>query len=97
MSARSTAPATEIAISAGPALADHPYANGEENSNGVAQRGVEEGTLHPGHVAVFATGKGDPAEGRYNRPAEDFHLDGTPYPTGPGGYATTKRNDNAND
>ena len=70
-------------LAASPALADHPYAKGEENSDGIAKRGVAEGTLHPGHVAVFASGK-------YNEPAADYHLDGEPYPDGPGGYATTK-------
>lgn len=75
---------------AGAAQAGHPYAKGEEASNGIARIGVTQGTLHPGHVSVFATGKGEPE--KYNKPAADFHLDGTPYPTGPGGYAETKKN-----
>jgi hypothetical protein len=76
-----------VALSAGPAFAD---------GGGQSAIATTQGTLHPGHVAVFATGKGDPEAGRYNRPAADFHLDGTPYSTGAGGYATTKRNGNAN-
>lgn len=65
-------------------LADKTYANGAINSGDVAYRAVEQGTLHPGHVAVFATGKN--GEEKYNTPAADFHLDGTPYASGPGGY-----------
>ena len=79
------------------AMADHPYANGEENSGGVARFAADQGALHPGHVAVLATGKdtdddGVRNPGRYNNPTADFHLDGTPYPTGPIGYATTRGN-----
>lgn len=82
--------ATVIAtLGAAPAIADHPYANGEEASGGVAKQAVDNGTLHPGHVAVGASGK-------YNEPAADYHLDGTQYESGAGGYAKTKRNENAN-
>lgn len=75
------------ALAAGPALADHPYANGEANSNGIAAVGVTQGTLHPGHVAVFASGK-------YNKPAEEFHFPEETMPNytpGPGGWAETRR------
>ena len=78
-----------VALSAGPALADN-HAGGSGKGGTVSEEATTNGTLHPGHVAVYASGK-------YNRPAADFHLDGEPYPAGPGGYATTQRNDNAND
>ena len=77
------------ALGTAPVFAGHPYANGEEASGGVAKQAVENGTLHPGHVAVGASGK-------YNEPAADYHLDGTKYESGAGGYAKTKRNENAN-
>ncbi len=77
-----------IALSASSAIADGVTASvgskGVEQSGGVAFRAKEQGTLHPGHVAVFATGKN--GEQKYNTPAYDFHEDGTAYATGPGGY-----------
>ncbi len=83
-----TATAVLLALSASSAvaghLADKPYIKGAQMSGDVAYRAEEQGTLHPGHVAVFATGKN--GEEKYNTPAADFHLDGTPYESGPGGY-----------
>lgn len=80
-----------LGMAAGAALADHPYANGEEHSNGVAGVAVTNGTLHPGHVAIYGTGKGDPTEGKFNKPAKQFHSDDT-YDAGPGGWAKTRGN-----
>ncbi|WP_374431915.1 hypothetical protein [Tabrizicola sp.] len=74
---------TAAGVSAGH-LEGKAYANGAQNSGDVAYRAVEQGTLHPGHVGVFATGKN--GEEKYNKPAADYHLDGTPYESGPGGY-----------
>lgn len=74
---------TAAGVSAGH-LDGKSYANGAQNSGDVAYRAVEQGTLHPGHVGVFATGKN--GEEKYNKPAADYHLDGTPYESGPGGY-----------
>ena len=77
-----------LAMSASTAMATHPvdaaYDNGAINSGEVAGRAVVQGTFHPGHVAIFATGHN--GEEKYNTPATDFHLDGTPYASGPGGY-----------
>lgn len=70
-------------------LADKAYAKGAMESGGVAHQAEENGTQHPGHVAVGASGQ-------YNKPAADYHLDGTQYDSGTGGYAKTKRNENAN-
>ncbi len=81
--------AAATSVSAGH-LADKTYAQGAISSGDVAYRAVEQGTLHPGHVAVFATGEQE----KYNKPAFDFHEDGTPYASGPGGYADTKKNAN---
>lgn len=83
-----TVTAVLLAVSAPSAFADGQSnktgSNGVEKSGGVAFRAQEQGTLHPGHVAVFATGKN--GEEKYNKPAADYHLDGTPYASGPGGY-----------
>ena len=83
-----TITAVLIALSVSVAVADQHSVNagsmGVEKSGDVARRAQEEGTLHPGHVAVFATGKN--GEEKYNTPAFDFHEDGTAYQTGPGGY-----------
>ena len=85
---KSTITAVILALSATIAAADQHSSNtgskGVEKSGGVAFRAQEQGTLHPGHVAVFATGKN--GEEKYNTPAFDFHQDGTPYTAGPGGY-----------
>lgn len=72
-------------IAASLAFGTAGFAGGHDQGkdDAVKPQATENGTLHPGHVAVFASGK-------YNKPAEDFHLDGTPYQTGPGGYATTR-------
>ena len=81
------------ALGAAPGFADHladkPYAKGAMESGDVAYQAEENGTLHPGHVAVGASGE-------YNKTAADYHLDGTQYDSGAGGYAKTKRNENAN-
>ena len=71
------------------AMADHPYAKGDENSNGVTAQAVNNGTLHPGHVSLYGTGKGDPAEGKHNTPSDEFH-NGDGYDAGPGGWADTR-------
>lgn len=80
--------AAVLALSASSAVADdvsgHTGNQGVVSSGNVAFRAQEQGTLHPGHVAVFATGKN--GEEKYNTPATDYHLDGTPYAAGPGGY-----------
>lgn len=89
---------------ASPALADHttPRASdkGVEASGGTARTSgiaAGDGTLHPGHVAIYATGKGSVSgSSKFNKPAYDYHL-GDGYGSGPGGYADTKKNANALD
>ena len=92
-----TAAILGTALIAGPAMADH-------QGPAVAAQAKENGTLHPGHVAIYATGGGSVTDdSKLNRPAAEFHItdDGEftatgTYQSGPGGYATTKRNANAN-
>ncbi len=74
--------AASLALVAGAASADnHP-------AETVRTEATERGTLHPGHVAVFAAGK-------YNKPATEFHLVEPGYEAGPGGWADTKKNERA--
>ena len=82
------------ALAAGPALADNHEAGSV--GSGVSEEARVNGTLHPGHIAVYATGRGSVTEDSFfNKPAMGFHMpEEGPMPgyaPGPGGWAETRR------